>query len=71
VEEDSGLAKDCSGLDESQVRPYTAIARHTVLVMAAPAICAVTAALLRCRTSTSTRRRRQPRPASRFPPTRA
>jgi hypothetical protein len=44
--------KDCFGLDESQVRLYTAIARHTVLVMAAPAICAVTAALLRCRTGT-------------------
>ncbi len=38
---------DCFGLDQSQVRLYTAIARHTVLVMAALAICAVTAALLR------------------------
>jgi hypothetical protein len=44
--------KDCFGLDQSQVRLYTAIARHTVLVMAALAICAVTAALLRDRTST-------------------
>jgi hypothetical protein len=52
VEEDFGLSKDCFGLDESQVRLYTAIARHTVLVMAALAICAVTAALLRCRTDT-------------------
>jgi len=45
-------SKDCFGLDQSQVRLYTAIARHTVLVMAALAICAVTAALLRDRTST-------------------
>jgi hypothetical protein len=44
--------KGCFGLDESQVRLYTAIARHTVLVMAALAICAVTAALLRRRTDT-------------------
>jgi SRSO17 transposase len=39
-------------LDQSQVRLYHAIARHTVLVMAALAICAVTAALLRDRTDT-------------------
>jgi SRSO17 transposase len=52
VEEDFGLGKDRFGLDESQVRLYTAIARHAVLVMAALAICAVTAALLRDRTST-------------------
>ena len=52
VEEDFGLGKDCFGLDESQIRLYTAIARHTVLVMAALAICAVTAALPRCRTDT-------------------
>ena len=52
VEEEFGLGKDCFGLDESQVRLYTAIARHTVLVMAALAICAVTAALLRSRTDT-------------------
>jgi hypothetical protein len=44
--------KGCFGLDESQVRLYTAIARHIVLVMAALAICAVTAALLKDRTST-------------------
>jgi hypothetical protein len=44
--------KDCFGLDQSQVRLYTAIARHTVLVMAALAACAVTAALLRDRTDT-------------------
>ena len=44
VEEEFRLGKDCFGLDESQVRLYTAIARHTVLVMAALAICAITAA---------------------------
>jgi SRSO17 transposase len=52
-EEDFEFGKDCFGLGQSQVRLYTAIARHTVLVMAALAICAVTAALLRCRTSTA------------------
>jgi SRSO17 transposase len=52
VEEDFEFGKDCFGLDESQVRLYTAIARHTVLVMAALAICAVTAALLADRTDT-------------------
>ncbi len=52
AEEDFEVGKDCFGLDESQVRLYTAIARHTVLVMAAVAICAVTAALLRRRTGT-------------------
>ena len=52
VEEDFEFSKDCFGLDQSQVRLYTAIARHTVLVMAALAICAVTAALLRDRTDT-------------------
>src|SRR5262249_548266 len=45
-EEDFEFGKDCFGLDQSQVRLYTAIARHTVLVMAALAVCAVTAALL-------------------------
>ena len=52
VEEDFRSGKGCFGLDESQVRLHTAIARHTVLVMAALAICAVTAALLRRRTGT-------------------
>jgi SRSO17 transposase len=52
VEEDFRSGKGCFGLDESQVRLYHAIARHTVLVMAALAICAVTAALLRRRTDT-------------------
>jgi SRSO17 transposase len=52
VEEDFEFGKDCFGLDQSQVRLYTAIARHLVLVMAALAICAVTAALLKDRTDT-------------------
>ena len=47
MEEQFRAGKDCFGLDESQVRRYTAIARHTVLVMAAAAICAITAALLK------------------------
>jgi SRSO17 transposase len=51
-EEDFEFGKDCFGLDQSQARLYTAIARHTVLVMAALAVCAVTAALLRRRTGT-------------------
>ena len=52
AEEDFAFGKNCFGLDQSQVRLYPAIARHTVLVMAALAICAVTAALLRGRTDT-------------------
>ncbi len=52
AEEDFEFGKDCFGLDQSQVRLYTAIMRHTVLVMAALAVCAVTAARLRGRTST-------------------
>jgi SRSO17 transposase len=52
VEEDFAFAKGCFGLDQSQVRLHSAIIRHTVLVMAALAICAVTAALLRHRTDT-------------------
>jgi hypothetical protein len=39
--------KDCFGLDQCQARLYTAILRRAVLVMAALAICAVTAALLK------------------------
>jgi hypothetical protein len=35
VEEDFRSGKGCFGLDQSQVRLYHAIARHTVLVMAA------------------------------------
>jgi hypothetical protein len=52
VEETFEFGKDCFGLDQSQVRLYNAIARHTVLVMAALAVCAITAALLRDRTDT-------------------
>ena len=52
VEEDFEFSKDCFGLDQCQARLYTAILRHAVLVMAALAICAVTAALLRDRTDT-------------------
>ena len=66
AEENFQFSKGCFGLDQSQVRRYTAIARHTVLVMAALAICAITAALLRRRTSTQARapaRPDQPPPA--------
>ena len=35
VEEDFRSGKGCFGLDQSQVRLFTAIARHTVLVIAA------------------------------------
>jgi SRSO17 transposase len=52
VEEDFRLGKDCLGLDHGQARLYTAILRHLVLVMAALAICAVTAAQLKDRTTT-------------------
>ena len=50
VEEDFRLGKDSLGLDQCQARLYTAIQRHIVLVTAALAICAVTAAWLRDRT---------------------
>lgn len=50
VEESFELGKGCFGLDQCQARLYTAILRHFVLVMAALAICAVTAAMLRDRT---------------------
>src|SRR5260370_17646850 len=52
VEEGFEFSKDCFGLDQSQVRLYHALARHTVLVMAAFAVCAVTAAPLGNRTDT-------------------
>jgi SRSO17 transposase len=52
VEESFELGKGCFGLDQCQARLYTAILRHAVLVMAALAICAVTAAQLRARTDT-------------------
>ena len=52
AEESFELGKGCFGLDQCQARLYTAILRHIVLVMAALAICAVTAAQLRDRTDT-------------------
>jgi SRSO17 transposase len=52
VEESFELGKGCFGLDQCQARLYTAILRHIVLVMAAFAVCAVTAAALRDRTDT-------------------
>jgi SRSO17 transposase len=52
VEEDFEFGKDSFGLDQSQVRLYHAIIRHTVLVMAALAVCAITAALLKGQTDT-------------------
>jgi len=52
VEEDFAFSKDCFALDQCQARLYTAIARHAVFVMAALAICAITAALARDRTDT-------------------
>jgi SRSO17 transposase len=54
VEEDFQFGKDCFGLDQCQARLYTAITRHIVLVMAALAICAITAALVKDRTDTQT-----------------
>jgi hypothetical protein len=50
VEESFKFGKDQFGLDQCQARLYTAILRHLVLVMAALAISAVAAALLRKRT---------------------
>lgn len=52
VEEDFQTGKSHFGLDHSQVRGYTALMRHLVLAIAALAICAVTAAAMRHRTST-------------------
>jgi SRSO17 transposase len=52
VEESFALGKGCFGLDQCQARLYTAVLRHLVLVMAALAVCAVTAAQLRDRTDT-------------------
>lgn len=54
VEECFEFGKDHFGLDQCQARLYSAIARHTVLVMAALAVCAVTAAELRHRTDSQT-----------------
>ncbi len=49
VEEDFQIAKSHFGLDESQVRTYTALRRHIVLTMAALAVCATAAANARDR----------------------
>jgi SRSO17 transposase len=54
VEEDFQVGKDAFGLDHSQVRTYPALLRHLVLTMAALAVCAVTAAQARTRTSVLT-----------------
>jgi SRSO17 transposase len=54
VEESFELGKGCFGLDQCQARLYTAVLRHAVLVMAALAVCAVTAAQLRERTDSQT-----------------
>jgi hypothetical protein len=50
VEESFAPGKGCFGLDQCQARLCTAISRHVVLVMAAFAVCAVTAAQLRNQT---------------------
>jgi SRSO17 transposase len=52
VEEGFEFGKDYFGLDQSQVRLHTAITRHTVLVMAALAVCVIAAARARPRTDT-------------------
>ena len=49
IEEDHEFGKDQFGFDQSQVRLYTPIMRHIVLVMAALAVCAVAAADARTR----------------------
>jgi SRSO17 transposase len=50
AEEGFEFSKGYFGLDQCQARLYTAVRRHLVLVMAALAICAVTAAWLRTST---------------------
>jgi hypothetical protein len=40
IEEDHEFRKDQFGFDQSQVRLFTPIMRHLVLVMAASAVCA-------------------------------
>src|SRR6266508_3093066 len=47
VEEDHEFGKDQFGFDQSQVRLFTPIMRHVTLVIAALAVCAVTAATAR------------------------
>jgi hypothetical protein len=52
AEENFEFGKDYFGLDQSQVRLDTALTRHTVLVMAALAVCVIAAARARSRTDT-------------------
>ncbi|MFG1711180.1 transposase [Nonomuraea sp. M3C6] len=52
VEESFEAGKSLFGLDEAQVRLYEALLRHLVLVMAALAVCAISAAAARRRTDT-------------------
>jgi SRSO17 transposase len=66
VEESFEHAKDDFGLDQSQVRTWTAIRRHTILVAAALAVTAVSAARLRTRSdrrAPGARTSDEPRPA--------
>lgn len=65
VEETFEFGKDLFGLDQSQVRLYTAILRHTVLVMAALAVCVAAAATARRRTDHQTH---PPTSANTLPP---
>jgi SRSO17 transposase len=51
VEEDFQVGKDAFGLDHSQVRTYPALLRHLVLAMAALAVCALTSATAKGRTT--------------------
>jgi SRSO17 transposase len=51
IEETFTFGKDYFGLDQSQVRVHIAIRRHTVLVAAALAVCALAAAQARHRTN--------------------
>jgi SRSO17 transposase len=65
VEEGFEFSKGYFGLDQCQARLYTAVRRHLVLVMAALAICAVTAAWLK--TSTDSQAPPPARPDDRPP----
>lgn len=60
MEESFQAGKDLFGQDESQVRLYEALLRHLVLVMAALAVCAVTAAAARHGTDTQAGRPTHP-----------
>ncbi|WP_435831937.1 IS701 family transposase [Nonomuraea fuscirosea] len=60
VEESFQAGKSLFGLDESQVRLYEALLRHLVLVMAALAVCAASAAAARHRTDTQAMKPRHP-----------